>query len=360
VGRFKFLFFVVIAALLSCFKIPSKVPEWEIRINIPLGDTMVTAQDIVDDTTINTKMTIEIDSFYNDTLWTVFHHSDTARYTGPSRQNPIFSMTIKHKVSSNIDTTKSRFKSLSHKLLTKLYDVGGRCDSAFYGTVVCSITPPDTFHHFDDIIVRFPIYIQQTNNLDLDTTFVVDSFPLGPYKNHITLYHDSGGTIQIDSAEGYAKMPIDFLSRGDTIITFLKGIEVDEELRTNKDKKYLKRVIVHLEIRNRTSAEFMGNFRIGTQDSSIVWSSKPITIPQADADSMGFTYEGVEPTVTVVEDTLTEDYVRMTDEDSLFWQADIIIPPLGKVFLKPEDWIRLYGWVSVDLWINSDSLGGEE
>lgn len=355
--KFKFLIFIFIAALLSCYKIPSEAPEWEVRINIPIGDSLVTAQQIVDDTTIKSKMTIEVDSFYNDTLWTVFHHSDTSNYGGQSfPDSTIFRMTVKHKVSDNIDTTKSHFHSLAKKMLTRIYNIDGYCDTAFSGTVVCSIVPPDTFQHFVPFIVNFPLHIS-TGTLVMDTTFVIDSFPLGPYRNHITLYQDSG-SIRIDNADAYAKLPINFLSRGDTIVTFLKAVSVHEELATNKDKKYIKSVIAHLVVTNRTAAGFTGNFRIGTEDSSVVWTSRPITIEQAPTDESGFTIG--DSMVTVIDDTITSEYVSMTDEDSLYWKADLTVPEFGEIFLRPEDWLRIYGYVSIELWIDPDSLGGEE
>jgi len=357
--RYKFLMFVVIAAMLSCYKIPSKPPQWEIRVNVPIGDSTVTAQEMVDDTSINHKLSIEIDPDYNDTLWTVFHFSDTATgyFHGPTIPgDTILKMLVKEKVANNIDTTKSHFHSLAKVLLTRVY-IKGNCSTDFYATVTCSLSPPAYQQHFVPFVETFPIQIAATSHLDTTMVFKIDSFPLGPYRNHITTVYDSGD-ISIDSAMGYAKMPIDFLSRGDTIITFLKGVEVDEDARTNEDKDLLKRVIVHLVFTNRTSAGFTGNFRIGTRDSSIVWHSHPITVEAAPHDAQGFTTG--EPTVTIIEDTLTDEYVSMTDEDSLFWRANLTIPALGKVFLKPDDWLRLYGYVSVDLWFDSESLGEEE
>jgi|GEM_PF-4972277 len=359
-GRFKFLIFIMVAALLSCYKIPSKAPEWEIRINIPLGDTVVTTQDIVNDTSINHKLTIEIDPIYNDTLWTVFHYSDTAegRYYSQSGDT-VVTMTVKQKVSDNIDTLSSHFHSLARILITRIY-VHGRCDTTFYGRVSLYLTPPDSFQHFVPFTDTFDISIPATQNLDTTLIFKIDSFPLGPYRDQITLHHDSG-SIYVDSASGYAKMPIDFLARGDTIVTFLKAVSVDSSLQSNKDKKYLKKVIVHLVFMNRTAAAFTGNFRIGTKDSSVVWTSRQTTVNAASHDTAtGFTYLDADPAITTIDDTLTSAYVGMTDEDSLYWKADLTIPPLGKVFLRPEDWIRMYGYVSIILWINPDSLGGGE
>ncbi|TET24874.1 MAG: hypothetical protein E3J78_00475 [Candidatus Cloacimonadota bacterium] len=358
-GKYKFLYFVIIAAVLSCYKIPSEPPEWGLRINIPLGDSMVTAQDIVNDTSINHKFTIERDPEYNDTLWTVFHYSDSATgfYYGSGPQ--VLTMTIKQKISNNIDTTQSHYNSFAKKLLTRIY-LRGSVDTAFYGTVVCSLSPPESLQHFTDFVDTFPVYLPVIANLDTTLHFVFDSFPIGPYKNFVTLYHDSGA-ITVDSGMGYAKMPIDFMSCGDTIVTFLKGIENKEDLRTNEDKNIVKRVIVHLVIMNRTAAGLTGNFRIGTKDSSIVYNLHPVTIPHAPYDpSTGFTLPGAEPTITVVEDTLAEEYINMTNADSLFWKASITIPALQNVFLKPEDWIRMYGYVSVDLWFDKESLTKED
>jgi hypothetical protein len=362
-GRYKFLYFILIAALLSCYKIPSKddLPEWEIRINIPLGDTMVTARDIVEDTTIDHSLEIDLDSAYNDSLYAVFHYSDTAIGTYYGSGPRVLQMTVKHKVSDNIDTTSSVFSSLAKRVITRVH-VAGRCSVDFYGAVVCSIFPPDTFQHFVPFMDTFPVFIPAQNNLDSMMIFPIDSFPLGPYRNRITLYHYSG-VLAVDSSFGYAKMPIDFISTGDLIVTFRKAVSVDSTLRTNKDKHFLKRVIVHVIFMNRTTAGFTGNFNIGTLDSSTLWTSHPVTVYPADKDpATGFTYLDALPETTIIEDTLTEEYVEMTDSDSLYWQAELTIPTFGKVFLRPEDWLRMYGWVSVDLWVDPDSLmeGGEE
>ncbi|MCK4233895.1 hypothetical protein KAX75_05670 [candidate division WOR-3 bacterium] len=356
-GKYKFLYFILIAALLSCYKIPSKAPEWEIQINIPIGDSLITTYDIVDDTTIKHKLTIEQDPDYNADLWAVFHHSDTAtgRYAGVGGDTTV-TMVVEQKISSNIDTLNSHFNSLTKKTITKVY-VRGTCDSTFYGRATLYITPPDTLQHFIPFVDTFPVVIPQTSHLDTMMTFIIDSFPLGPYRNRITIHHDSG-SINIDSAMGYAKMPVDFMARGDTIVTFLKPFDIADSLETNKDKYYLKKVAVHLVIVNRTPAGFTGNFRIGTKDSSIVWLSRPITVEGAPKDPMGFTTG--DSTMTFIDDTLTSEYVSMSDEDSLYWKADLIIPALGNVFLKPEDWIRMHGHISIDFWIAPDSLGGEE
>lgn len=350
-GRFKFLFFVVIAALLSCYKIPSKPPKWELTVRIPLGDSLVTAQDMINDT-LNHRFTIERDPYYNDTLWTVFHYSDTATgfYYGSGQE--IFKMTIKQKVSDNIDTTQSHYHSLARMLITKIY-LKGKCDVDFYGVAVCSLTPPESLQHFTPFVDTFLMHIPQTNNLDTMMTFIIDSFPLGPYRNHITLYQDSG-TIEVDSAMGYAKMPLDFLSRGDTLVTYMKGVKVDTSLHSNSSRHLVKKVVVHLVFKNRTPVGFTGNFRIGTKDSSVVYHTHPITVQGAPKNADGFTTG--DSTVTVIEDTLTDDYVSMTDEDSLYWKASLEMPAFDKVFLRPEDWIRLYGYVSVTFWIDKDSL----
>ncbi|MCK4397132.1 hypothetical protein KAW96_11165 [candidate division WOR-3 bacterium] len=361
-GRFKFLIFVIIAALLSCYKIPSKPPVWQVRINIPLGDSVLTAQEVIDDTTINHKFTIERDPLYNDTLWAIFHYSDTAVWTPPIRGDTILSMTIYQNVHEDIDTTVSYFDSETTKLIVYKY-LHGRCDSAFDGTVGFLVYPPDSLHQFDEFTDSVQIHISETANLDTMMTFVMDTFPLGPYRIDITLYHDAGIMIP-DSAMGYSKMPLDFLSKGDTIITYLKGIKVKEEIQDtiSRDTLYpVERIILHLEFSNRTSAAFTGNFRIGTKDSLAdpynIYRMKPFVITPAPHDSFGFT---IGPhTKTIIEDTLTDKYTTMLDSDSLFWRATLAFPALGKVFLKPNDWIRLYGFFSIDLWVDTESSEGE-
>jgi hypothetical protein len=361
-ARYRILVFVIVAltaALLSCYKIPSSAPEWGITICMPLGDSLVTAQQVADDTLVE-KVSIEIDPLYHPSRWTVFHYSDTS-YSGAFQMvgtgDSMKLMIIKQNVSDNIDTTQSHYHSMVKKLLTRVY-LTGSVDSAFYATVVCSLAPPESLQHFPAFMDTFPIYIPPSLHVDTTFVFVLDYFPLGPYRNHIKIFADSGN-LDADSAMGYAKMPINFLSRGDTIVTFLKGIEVSEELRDNEDKRRLKSVIVHLEFTNRTSAGFTGNFRIGARDSSqqySVYHGKTFTIVAAPKDNHGFTTG--DSTVTVYEDTVRGEYITMTNEDSLWWKASVHIPALDTVFLRPEDWLHVYGWLSAGVWL--DSLWEEE
>lgn len=357
-GRFKFLIFVIIAALLSCYKIPSKPPQWELRLIIPIGDSLITAQEMINDTAINHKFTIEQDSNYNDTLWTVFQYSDTASvpfFVWPSESVMIFTMTLTQNVGENIDTTQSYFHSISAMMITKVY-LHGRCDYDFYGTVVCSLSPVGPLQHFDPFSDSFPVHIPETSNLDTTMAFVIDSFPLGPYKNIITLYPNAG-SLYVDSSMGYSKIPIDFLANGDTIVTVLKGVANSEELKETKNKDIVKRIILHLVITNRTSAGYTASFQVGKKDSIgefDVYHTRPVTIEPAPSDPFGFTTG--EATVSVLDDTLTDEYIPITFEDSLYWKATLTIPPLGNVFMRPEDWIRLSGYIYVDIWFDSESL----
>jgi hypothetical protein len=358
-ARYRLLVFVIVAlaaAFLSCYKIPSSAPEWGITIRIPLGDSLVTAQQVVDDTLVE-KVTIEVDPLYHPTRWTVFHHSDTTIVKDvnvPPGLTDQFLLHIYQNVSDNIDTTSSVYHSLAKKLITKVHLVGS-CTSAtgFSATVVCSLFPPVYLQHFTPYAVPFPVYIPPAAYFDTLLNFVVDSFPLGPYRDSIFIFPDSGG-LYVDSSMGYAKMPINFLSRGDTIVTFLKGIEIDSSFRVNEDKDRLKALIVHLEFTNRTSAGFTGNFRIGARDSSqqySVYHGKTFTIDPAPRDINGFTTG--DSTLTVYEDTILGEYITMTDEDSLWWKASINIPALDTIFLRPEDWLRVYGWLSAEVWLDS-------
>jgi hypothetical protein len=360
--RYRLLIFVIIAltaALFSCYRIPTSAPEWGIFIHIPLGDSMVTAQQVVDDTLVE-KVTIEIDPLYNDTLWTVFHHSDTTIVKNvyiPPGLTDRFLMHIYQNVSDNIDTTQSYYHSLTKKLITKVH-LTGRSDSGFTATAVCSLFPPVYLQHFAPYAVPFPISIPPSPSLDTVLNFVIDSFPLGPYRDSIFIFPDSGD-LYVDSSLGYAKMPINFLARGDTIVTFLKGIEINEDFRTNEDKDRLKSLIVHLEFTNRTSAGFTGDFRIGQRDTSgtySVYHAKTFTIDPAPKDLHGYTTG--DSTLTVYEDTIRGEYINMTDQDSLWWKASVRIPALDTVFLKPDDWLRVYGWLGAEIWL--DSLWEEE
>lgn len=361
-ARYRLLIFMMVAlaaACLSCYRIPSSAPEWGITIRIPLGDSLVTAQQVVDDTLVE-KVTIEIDPLYHPTRWTVFHHSDTAIvkdvYVPPGLTDR-FLMHIYQNVSDNIDTTSSVYHSLAKKLITKVHLVGSS-DSGFSATAVCSLFPPVYLQHFTPYAVPFPVFIPPTSALDTVLNFVIDSFPLGPYRDSIYLFPDSGD-LMVDSSMGYAKMPMNFLSRGDTIVTFLKGIEVTEKLQENEDKGRLKSLIVHLVFTNRTSAGFTGNFRIGARDSSeqySVYQAKTFTIDPAPQDEHGFTTG--DSTVTVYEDTIRGEYINMAEEDSLWWKASVHIPALDTVFLRPEDWLRVYGYLIAEVWL--DSLWEEE
>jgi hypothetical protein len=356
-ARYRLLIFTIIAllaALLSCYKIPSKAPEWGVTIRIPLGDSLVTAQQVADDTLVD-NVEVEVDSFYHPTRLTVFHYSDTSYHgnfqlvgTGDS----VKLMVIEQNVSDNIDTTQSVYHSLVKKLITRVH-VTGRVDSAFYATAVCSLAPPESLQHFPSFMDTFPVFIPPSPNVDTTLIFVLDYFPLGPYRNHIKIFADSGN-IDADSAFGYAKMPINFLSRGDTIVTFLKGIEVTDKLRDNEDKDRLKSLIVHLVFTNRTSAGFTGNFRIGARDSSqqySVYHARTFTIDPAPKDDHGFTTG--DSTVTVYEDTIRGEYIDMAEEDSLWWKASVHIPPLDTLFLRPEDWLRVYGYLIAEIWLDS-------
>ncbi len=356
--RFTFLFFVIIAVVLSCYKIPSKAPVWQVRINIPIGDSVLTAQEIIDDTTINHKFTIEKDPLYNDTLWTIFHYSDTVILTAPIRGDTLLSMIVFQEVHEDIDTTQSHFGSHTKTCIIYSY-IHGRCDSAFDGTVGFLVYPPESLQHFDAFTDSVPIHIPENLNVDTMITFVMDSFPLGPYRIAITLYRDAGFLLP-DSVMGYSKMPLDFFSNGDTIVTYMKGIQISEEVQDSisQDTLYpVERIILHLEYTNRTPTEYTANFRIGTKDSLAdpynIYRMKPFTIQKAPFDESGFTTG--EHTKTIIEDTLTDKYAKLFESDSLFWKASVTFDSLGRVFLKPDDWIQLYGFVGIELWIDLES-----
>ena len=358
--RFAFVFFVIIAAVLSCYKIPSKAPVWQVRINIPIGDSVLTAREVIEDTTINHKFTIEYEPLYKADLPTIFHYSDTVIVTAPIRGDTILSMTVFQEVHEDIDTTQSHFNSLTNKSIIYTY-VHGRCDSAFDGTVGFLVYPPESLQHFDAFTDSVPIHIPENPNVDTMMAFVLDSFPLGPHRIDITLYRDAGFLFP-DSVMGYSKMPLDFFSNGDTIVTYMKGIEISEEVQDSisQDTLYpVERIILHLEYTNRTPTAYTANFRIATKDSLAdpynIYRMKPFTIQAAPFDESGFTTGP--HTKTIIEDTLTDKYAKLFESDSLFWKASLVFDSLGRIFLKPVDWIQLYGFVGIELWID---LGSDE
>lgn len=330
---------------------PSNIPVIGGNLNIPIGDSSMTVQKAID--TYNSKFSginlyIENDS--------IFMQSDTAFYSSSKamRDSLKFYLGISKIMPDKIDTIKTVFHT-ELRTFEGVVHIKGNCPGpdTFFGKVNYSLTllNGDTTL-YDSIMISLP-----PGNFDTTITKNFDRFNLGGYKMNIEGYNISGSAT-FDSVWGYTKSGLDAYINGDTLYT----VEIPFSISDNMRKAF-----------NPDSLD-TPNFKINYIDiASVLWNHLPIGVdykiyimnstksdtffiadslyvPQIDTN--GF---AISDTLSQLDFMIDSSIAKVFNDTSGIYLIEANTPVIGKVFVRPTDYLKFHGHITVNYWLNANS-----
>ncbi len=335
---------ILLILLSGCIKIPKSAPGWEVNLNIPAIDTTLTMQDLDEK-----KEQIFISGD------TVFYGEDTMYYDKviPNTDIPFVSSKYAHNLPSSLDSAETHI----HSLLTRVYYgvyITGRIDDTTKGYLKVRFATDDTTYLDTSYIEVAPGHYY-----NYPITSELDNIPLGPFTVEVSIDSMSGGGF-LDSVKVFYKMPFSVRFLGDTLVTVLKELEVPSDIKDdngNIDSTVINRYVLHLSVWNLMPVEFIMNARLFTKDTQRVYTlldSFHLPVPPL---TNGIT-QGQEAFLSkdiVIPDTFF-DYLK---DDSVFIKASVLIPRRNDtVFFISEDYLRMWGYIGVNKYIDLD--GGDK
>ena len=332
--------FIVIGALVivsGCIKSPKGTPTWRVDLNIPAIDTTYTMHDLDEE---REEVFMSGD--------TVFYGEDSMFYNKviPNIQIPFLSAKYAHNLPSDLDSTQTHI----HSILTRVYYgayITGRIDDTTSGDLRVRFETDDGVYADTQNIT-----IPPGHYYNYPFTYELDNIPLGPFTVEISV--DSlEGSGSLDSVRVFYKTPFSMRFLGDTLMTVLKEIEVPDEIKNDNgdiDSDIRNRYVLHLSVWNLMPVELVASAYLFTKDTQRVYTLLDTFHLPMPPLTNGITQgeEAFSSWDIVIPDTFF-DYLK---DDSVFVKAAVLVPQRNDtVFFISEDYIRLWGYISVSKYI---------
>ncbi|MCK4545519.1 hypothetical protein KAU43_08265 [candidate division WOR-3 bacterium] len=343
---------IVLLIFAGCnIETPEHFPVFSSQINIPIGDSTMTVEKAIEvytDKSGNEAIYIENDTIY----W----QSDTAYTTDfASRDSLIFYLGITKDLPGKIDTIKTVFNSelSSFKGIVHLKGNNPGPDT-FIGTVNYTLTAytGDTTL-YDSMDINLPL-----GDFDTTLTKVFTNFNLGGYKLVIEGF-DVTGVVSFDTVWGYTKLGFLGYINGDTLYTIEIPFGISDDLRNSINPDSMENKGIKLNFINI---------------ASLIWNNIPIgadydfyLMNHTKTDTFYLTGEIIPPQIDangfVLSDTLSEldiildsTLLNVLDTDTAYYLVRASTPNIGKIFVKPTDYLRFQGHITADFWINLNEV----
>lgn len=337
------LFFVLLAILFGflsgCYIIPTKPPVIEnITYSIPLGDTLLTALEVSQ--SYSDRDTIRGDTIFVRTQTVYWRRSikdskDTIRIT-----IDIEELLPEEVIDTNSDSTY--FTSTVDKVENYV---------RFWGNVpyttglhlLHSMYSEGRLIYMDTV----DVFLMQTDSLDTTYQYIAYDFPFGEYYHVIQMIIDSGQTV-IDSIQAYSMIACKFHMTGDRVMTVIREQELPFTPPDKSPLRMINWVNVNLNIWNRVP--YSSNlilFLIDSMDNVIFNDTFLLNCVDKDTLGMGIG-EGAYSNFNLHLDERLEDLFKYSTIKAKA-RLEIPKPDDPKVFITPEDYIRVQGAIQINV-----------
>ncbi|HAV93075.1 TPA: hypothetical protein DCW38_07855 [candidate division WOR-3 bacterium] len=337
------LFFVILSIsigfIFGCYVIPKNIPIIEnITYSIPLGDTILTALEVSE--SYSNRDTIRGDTIFVRTVTTswiraVKDSKDTIRIT-----IDIEELLPEEIIDTNSDSTY--FTSTVDKVENYV---------RFWGNVPYT-TGLHLLHsmYSDGQLIYMDtvdVFLMQTDSLDTTYQYIAYDFPFGEYYHLIEMVIDSGQTV-IDSVQAYSLIACKFHLTGDRVMTVIKEQELPFTPPEDSPLRMINWVRINLNIWNRVP--FSSNlilFLIDSMDNVVLNDTFLLNCVDKDTLGMGIG-EGAYSNFNLHLDEGLEDLFRYSTIKAKA-RLEIPKPDDPKVFITPEDYIRVQGAIQINV-----------
>ncbi len=329
---------LLLVMMMGCVKIPQKMPVWEVTLNIPAIDTTLTMHDLDEE---KDEVFISGD--------TVFYGEDTVFYDKviPNVEIPFVSSKYAHNLPSSLDSTATHIRSVLTRVYYGAY-ITGRIDSLTTGNLRITFKTNDTTYVQTDSVALNP-----GNYYNYPVVSHIDNIPLGPFTVEVVIDSLRGSGF-LDTVKAFYRIPFSARFLGDTLVTILKEVKVPEDIKdeTGEVDTFIRNnYVLHLSIWNLLPVELVMNAWLFTKDTQRVYTlldTFHLPIPPL-TNGMTQGQEAFLSKDIVIPDTFF-DYLG---DDSIFVKAEVLIPPRNDtVFFTAEDYIRVWGYIGIEKYIN--------
>ena len=350
--RFLLLFIFIVSIFAGChIEQPNGVPVVGGSLNIPIGDSSMTVQKAID--TYNSKFSginlyIENDS--------IFMQSDTAYYSSSKayRDSLEFYVGISKSLPSKIDTLKTVFHT-ELRNFEGVVHIKGNCPGpdSFVGKVNYSLTllNGDTTL-YDSLMLTLP-----PGNFDTTLSKNFDNFNLGGYKMTIEGYSISGSAT-FDSVWGYTKSGFDAYVNGDTLYTVEIPFSITDDMRKAFNPDSLDTPNFKINYINIASV-LWNHLPVGVSYKIYIMNSTKtdtffltdsLFVPQVDTNGYA-----ISDTLSELDIKIDSTIANVLNDTSGIYLIEANTPVIGKIFVRPSDYLKFHGHITINYWLNGNS-----
>ena len=345
-------YILLLAVTVGCnIEHPDSIPVVGGTLNIPIGDSSMTVQKAID--TYNSKFS-GIDLYIkNDSI---FMQSDTVFYTSNRAVNDslVFYIGINKKLPDKIDTAKTVFHT-ELRNFEGIIHLKGNCPGpdSFKGKIDYSLTllNGDTTLE-DSLTLTLP-----PGDFDTTITKHFDNFNLGGYRLTVEGYNLEG-SVSFDSVWGYTKAGVDAYVKGDTLYTVEIPFTITDEMRKAFNPDSLDTPNFKINYINIASV-LWNHIPIGVDYKVYIMNStKTDTFTLTDSlfvprvDSNGY---ALNDTLSEIDLTIDSTITKVFNDTSGIYLVEAHTPTIGKIFVRPSDYLKFHGHISINYWLNPNS-----
>jgi hypothetical protein len=336
--RYIFLF-VLPVVFLTCIKAPHEV-GWYLTLRIPGKYKQIT---IGEELEKSEKYRVIADS--------IFHIDRIIRKNLQNLSAPhtIFIDTLKRILPKVIDTTKSEFGSILFLMRVGEYCRGEVVDTpaklSLYIEIYAWDEDQEQFILYEtDTLEK---YFTNTGNFEFTAISSYPNFPYGPHRVVVTPVIEEGA-FNIDSMQVFKYTLFGANVLGDILITFRDTFKNKEkDVREAAEDGRIKRIFLHADVTHSFPMDFLLRFYFFDSQGNAVSPVQNIHFEPAPKNAEGFSTGS---TTFSFELDLTEDIINLFKDTLIYYMAEAVIDSQGNVYIKPDDFIKLKGYLGVTVY----------
>ncbi len=328
-----FLFF-----LFSCFKAPHKI-GWYLTLRIPAKVQRTT---IGEELQKSEKYKIIADSIFN----LQEHLFVDANISVPGI---VLSDTLRRFLPRIIDTTKSDFGSLLFLIYAGAkYKGEVRSAPAVIRTEIKGYYWDDTGDTFALFGVKDEVdTFSDITQFSFTKRIPFLDFPAGPHLFIVTPILETGAAF-FDSIITFKEALFGARILGDNVVTFIDTIKNDNQTIIDAAKENrIKRIFLHLNIKHSFPVRVYLNLFLISARGDMFKPIDSLMLKPAPKNQEGVSVDSTEFSFDI---EISKDMIDLAKDSVIFYKAQAIADSQGNVFIKPDDFVKLKGYLGVTIY----------
>ncbi|MEN3045449.1 MAG: hypothetical protein ABDH49_00455 [Candidatus Hydrothermales bacterium] len=328
-------FLIVFLSFLFCVREPHEV-GWFLTLKIPGKMRKTTVREEVQK---SDKYRVIADSVFN--IQKKVHLN--LNYSGPTT---IAVDTLKRFLPRFIDTTQSEFGSL----ILLIY-----AGTNYKGKVItspCSLKTKIITYYWNDYFDIFEFFKTDSVKTLVSGDFKIthripfNDFPAGPHL-FVIIPQILTGSANFDTVETFKEGLFGAKVLGDNVITFLDTIKNEsEDLRELAKQNRIEKIFLHADITHSFPVNLFLSIKVFSNGDTFMPINK-LPFKGAPKNENGVSTDSIRFSIEI---DLSKEIIDLSKDSLIFYKAFAIIDSQSNVFIKPDDFIKLKGYLGVKLY----------